>query len=204
MPMRTLRGRRAVSDFARALPIIRRSECHPACRQGEHAKCFTNNPDDPGGATCCGIIQRTYDAYRISRHLPGRPVQEHGWDEHADLYKERFWDRGRCGDLAWPLSLIHFDACVNHGTEPRAPNGAFKVNGGRLLQLAAHVVPVDGIVGPQTLAHVRAAPLAVTCYRYICERFFRYDDLADANPRLIPFQVGGWEQRLKDLYTEVA
>lgn len=182
-----------MSDFERALRLVLRAE-------GGYAA----NPDDPGGETNRGITHRTYDAWRAACGLPAQSVKEITDDEVASIYRTRFWDRGRCGDLPWPLSLIHFDACVNHGTEPKGPTGAEKVNAGRLLQLAAHVEPVDGIVGPQTLAFVRAAPLAVTCYRYLLERFFRYNDLADANPRLVAFQVGGWEQRLKDLYREVA
>lgn len=192
-----------MTDFDRALPYIRHSECAPRCVAGDHAACFTNNPDDPGGATCCGIIQRTYDAYRRGKGLPLQLVQKHSWEEHAELYRTLFWDKARCGELRWPLSLIHFDAAVNHGTEPfgmKDGKRVEKVNAGRLLQRAARITPADGVLGPASLAAIAAADPTILSYRYLLERLFRYDDLADQNPRLVQFQVGGWEQRIEDLY----
>lgn len=193
-----------MSDFARALPHIRHSECHPKCVAGDHAACFTDLAADPGGATCCGIIQRTYDAHRKDHGLVLQPVQLHSWEEHAAIYRERFWDRAECEALVWPLSLVHFDAAVNHGTEPVGPKGEIKVNAGRLLQMAARIVPLDGVIGPQSLAAIGREDPEILAYRYLLQRLFRYDDLADHNKALIQFEVGGWEDRIEHLYGVVS
>lgn len=189
-----------MTDFDRALPHIRHSECHPRCVKGDHAACFTDLPADPGGATCCGIIQRTYDGFRTGRGQSTQPVQLHSWEEHATIYRERYWERAECGSLAWPLSLVHFDAAVNHGTEPVGPKGEVKVNAGRLLQMAAGITPLDGVIGPQSLAAIGRQDPVVLSFRYLLQRFFRYDDLADHNKALVQFEVGGWEDRLEYLY----
>lgn len=197
-----------MSDFELAFPIIRKYECAPQCIVGNHQACFTDDPQDPGGATCCGIIQRTYDAYRDSKGLPHQPIQNHSSEERSEIYKIRFWDKAKCEEMPWPLNLIHFDAAVNHGTEPKDSKGNIKISCGRLLQLAFKVDPVDGIIGGQTLWAVTRAKhgglgIKGYCYRYLIERFLRYDDLAKQNPNLIKFDIGAWQGRLKDLYSYV-
>lgn len=190
--------------FQDALKLLRREECAPDCVAGDHAACFTNDPDDPGGATCCGIVQQTYDGYRLAKGLSRRSVKEHDWAEHEEIYFQRFWIRGNCGALKWPLSLIHFDACVNHGTEAKGTDGTRKINAGKLLQKAL-LLPVperDGIVGPETIRLVALMPIRELCCRYLLERLFRYDELVDSNPRLAKYLSGGWESRLEHLYQE--
>lgn len=189
-----------MTDFDKALVIILKHECAPACRAGNRAACFVNDPDDPGGATQCGIIQRTYDAYRDSKGLPHQTVANMSDPERAQIYERRFWEKASCGKMNWPLNLVHFDTAVNHGTESKDAKGNPKISCGRLLQMAAKVHNVDGDVGPNTLAVLATWRIEELCYRYLLERFFRYDDLADQNPRLLKFQTGAWEERLKDLY----
>ena len=36
---------------------------------------YSNNPNDPGGATMKGVIQKTYDDYRKSKGLPLQGVK---------------------------------------------------------------------------------------------------------------------------------
>src|SRR6266478_3126158 len=106
-----------MSDFDRAFLVILKHECAPKCLAGDRSACFVNDPADPGGATQCGVIQRTYDAYRDSKSLPRMSVRFMQDNERADIYRSRFWDKASCEQLPWPLNLIHFDAAVNHGTE---------------------------------------------------------------------------------------
>jgi len=181
-------------DFERALPIILHFEGGKV-----------DSLDDPGGRTAYGIIQRTYDGWRVSKGLRTRDVWLIELSEYSAIYLERFWKRGSCSALAWPLSLLHFDACVNHGTEPKSAEGKTKVNAGRLLQRALQLPKeeIDGIVGPKTIQLTTLVPLRELCCRYLLERFFRYDELVDANPRLARFYTGGWEARLEHLYVEI-
>ncbi len=123
-----------MSGFLQALPVILRFE-------GGYA----NDPDDPGGATMKGITQKTYDAWRKSKGLPNKAVRGISDAEVETVYHERYWVAGKCDALPWPVSLVHCDACVNHG--PR--------NAAKLLQRAAGVAD-DGVIGPMTLAAVEA------------------------------------------------
>lgn len=78
-----------------------------------------DQPDDPGGATCYGITQATYNAWQRSRGLPERAVTEITRDEVETIYWELYWvpaeapkwvERGHPG-----IALYLFDAAVNHG-----------------------------------------------------------------------------------------
>lgn len=164
-----------------------------------------DNPNDPGGRTAYGIIQRTYDGWRVAKGLAPQDVWTITQGEVEDIYCHRFWERGKANMMPWPLSLLHFDACVNHGTEAKDPTGRRKVNAGKLLQQALRMTSdeQDGIVGAATLRVISFISLKELCLRYLCVRFFRYDALVDANPRLLKFFTGGWEDRLEKLYAEI-
>lgn len=99
-----------------------------------------DDPDDRGGRTAFGVTQTIYDRYRRNRSLPARDVWEIDDSEVSDIY-EGIWEARKCDQLPWPLSLAHFDACVNHGP----------VNAVRMLQwtVGAHD---DGVHGPKTQA----------------------------------------------------
>jgi len=180
-----------MTDFERSLPII---------LEFEGGK--VDDPTDPGGRTAFGITQRTYDGWRSSAGWPIHDVYTIEQTEVAEIYLKRFWERGRCGTLIWPLSLLHFDACMNHGTEPKKADGTLKINAARLLQRALLLDgrEIDGVLGPQTVMLTTLTPIKELCDRYLLERFFRYDELVDANPRLAKFYSGGWELRLEKLY----
>lgn len=181
-------------DFERALPIILRFEGGKV-----------DDAEDPGGRTAYGVTQRTYDGWLASQDALTRDVWLITQAEVAAIYNERFWLRARCDALLWPLSLVHFDAAVNHGTEPKGADGRVKINAGRLLQRALLMTSdeQDGVVGTQTLALIPLTPIKELCDRYLLERFFRYDKLVDQNPRLAKYNTSGWEDRLEQLYRVV-
>jgi lysozyme family protein len=106
---------------------------------------FVDHPHDPGGATNLGITQRTLSSAR------GAPASRDDVRllteaEAERIYRRFFWDAVRGDDLPAGLDTAVFDAAVHSG-----PGRAV-----RLLQ-AALGVPVDGIVGPVTLAAAAAA-----------------------------------------------
>jgi len=161
-------------SFQKALPVILKAEGG-----------YVNDPADRGGATNKGITQKTYDAWRASMRQAVRPVKEITDAEVALIYEKRYWLEGRCEALVWPVSLIHFDACVNHG-----PGRA-----SRMLQEAAGV-QVDGKVGPKTLAAANANPLAVG-KAYIEERaaFYKLLAMSASQAKFLK----GWLKRLEHL-----
>lgn len=76
---------------------------------------YSNHPDDPGGPTMRGIIQREYDAWRRTRGLPTRPVQQIEERELRTIYKAGYWDAMACDTLPPGMDLAVFDAAVNSG-----------------------------------------------------------------------------------------
>lgn len=76
---------------------------------------YSNNPDDPGGPTMRGIIQREYDAWRKKQGKRPRPVRQVEEDELREIYRSEYWDAMGCGDLGIGLDLCVFDAAVNSG-----------------------------------------------------------------------------------------
>jgi lysozyme family protein len=105
-----------------------------------HEGGFSNDPQDPGGATNLGITRTTLAAWR-GRAVTEAEVLALSRDEAMAIYRARYWDVMRCGDLPAGLDLMVFDFGVNAGP------GA----GARMLQRAVGAPP-DGAVGPVTLA----------------------------------------------------
>lgn len=101
---------------------------------------YVNDPDDPGGATKCGVIQSTYDAYRRSKKLPAQDVRYITQEEIEDVFYELYWRAGHCDQLPYPLNVVMFDTFIQYGVK-----GGIKV-----LQRTLHVNQ-DGVLGPITL-----------------------------------------------------
>jgi lysozyme family protein len=78
---------------------------------------YSNHPDDPGGATMRGIIQREYDAWRKKHGKQPRPVRQIEQDELREIYRSEYWDAMNCSSLNPGLDLCVFDAAVNSGVQ---------------------------------------------------------------------------------------
>jgi lysozyme family protein len=61
-------------------------------------------------------------------------------------YEEKYWNASKADQLQEPVSLLHFDAAVNHGVGRAV----------KFLQQALQVT-VDGDIGPKTLAAAKSA-----------------------------------------------
>jgi lysozyme family protein len=80
-----------------------------------------------------------------------------------EIYRQRYWQAMRCGELPPSLAVQVFDAAVNQG-----------VAGATLcLQLAAGVVP-DGLLGPRTMAAAMRLGGQLGCVGFAAERIKRY------------------------------
>ena len=66
---------------------------------------FSNDADDPGGATMFGIASASHPDIVF-------PIT---WEQAKDIYLLEYWVRGGCDVLAYPLDVLHFDCCVNMG-----------------------------------------------------------------------------------------
>lgn len=111
---------------------------------------WSNHPQDPGGATMKGILQRVYDPWREKNGLPRRSVRLIEDHELEAIYRENYWNLVRGSDLPPGLDLAVFDFGVNSGPSRSA----------RYLQTVLKVDKVDGVIGPVTLkAAADADPL---------------------------------------------
>src|SRR5882672_10347046 len=107
-----------------------------------------DDPDDPGGRTSRGIIQREYNAYRQHKGLPVRDVWSASMDEVSDIYRMSYW-LPYCPDMPSGIDLAYFDMAVNAG-----PHEA------TLLLQRALGVNADGHIGIVTLAALKQASIA--------------------------------------------
>jgi lysozyme family protein len=156
---------------------------------------FSNHVADTGGATMRGIIQRVYDRDRDGRGLARRSVRLIEEGEVRAIYLQDYWLKGKCDRMPWPVSLSHFDACVNTGI----------TQAGKLLQRAIGAKD-DGIVGPMTLQQLDAVceadgSIAVALHVADMRRGF-YSRLVESKPDQRVF-LRGWFNRVQKLEAEI-
>jgi lysozyme family protein len=104
-----------------------------------------DDPDDPGGRTSRGIIQREYNAYRQLLSLPMQDVWKASDNEVADIYHKSYW-LPYCPQMPSGVDLVYFDEAVNAG-----PHEA------TLLLQRALGVNADGHIGIVTMAALNRA-----------------------------------------------
>lgn len=124
-----------------------------------------DDPHDHGGRTSRGIIQREYWADQDRRGVPHSDVWRATDAEIQNIYHQYYWNPW-CNQLPDGIDLIFFDFGVNSG----------RVQATRTLQRALGNLPVDGVMGPRTLAAVEAYPditELVSKFSMWRERFYR-------------------------------
>lgn len=67
---------------------------------------YTNDPDDPGGATKYGIDKRSHPTVDIRGLTEGAA---------KEIYWREYWLKNECQKKPFPLGEVFFDACVNVG-----------------------------------------------------------------------------------------
>lgn len=144
----------------------------------KHEGGFSDHPADRGGKTHYGITEA------VAREVGYRgDMRELPLDLAKRIYKDRYWDAVRADELPEAVRYAVFDAAVNSG-----PRQAI-----RWLQRAVGVRD-DGIIGPQTLAAVRAANPERLLRRFLSQRLRFMTNL----PNWGSFSRG-WARRIADL-----
>lgn len=169
---------RPSAAYAKALPFVLRMEGG-----------FANHPNDPGGRTMRGVTQRVYTAWRAARGLGPADVRDITDEELHAIYLRNYWQEARCDLVAEShprVALCLFDAAVNTGVRVA----------GRHLQDAIGAAPVDGWIGPLTIAVLRRTPEAEALSRLLDRRARFYKSLAAQRPTLAVF-LEGWLARLR-------
>jgi len=105
----------------------------------QHEGGYVNHPKDPGGETNLGVTKRVYEEFGGTKDM-----KDLTHEDVAPIYKKGYWDKCKCDDLPSGLDLCVFDFAVNAG-----PGRAAKY-----LQSCVGALPIDGGIGPMTLAKV--------------------------------------------------
>jgi lysozyme family protein len=110
---------------------------------------FTANASDPGNWTGggCGVGQCKGTKYGISAaSYPTLDIAGLSLADARAIYQRDYWDRIKADELPPSLALLAFDAAVNSG-----PSRAVH------WMQAALGVKADGVIGPETMAAVKAS-----------------------------------------------
>jgi len=144
----------------------------------KHEGGFSDHAADPGGKTRYGITEA------VAREAGYRgDMRELPLDLAKRIYKDRYWDAVRADELPEAVRYAVFDAAVNSG--PRQA----------ILWLQRAVgVKDDGVIGPQTLAAVRAADPERLLRQMLAQRLRFMTNL----PNWGSFSRG-WARRIADL-----
>lgn len=170
---------------------------------------YVNDPDDPGGATNFGVTIHTMRRLGLDLDRDGSitpaDVRQLTREQATAIFMEHYFHRPLIAELPRPLQATVFDMYVNAG------GNAVKILQRMLVELG-YSVSVDGALGPQSLAAVRAAFRAspdhlVDAYG-IARRnyYFRLADRRVASrkyARTRAGQKGGWIKRAEEFIAPV-
>lgn len=154
---------------------------------------YANNPKDPGGATMCGITQRTLDSLQ-GKALPAvlpKNVKDLTEDQVYVIYRAVDWALIHGDELPKTLAPLMLNASVNMG-EPTAV----------LLLQECLGVPRDATMGPKTLAALTTWHSPYLPEQTIAEEFAAHaaKHYADLDAKEGEFELG-WFRRLFRVYT---
>jgi lysozyme family protein len=106
---------------------------------------WSDNPSDPGGCTMSGITLRSFQNWKKNASLTCADLARIESDTVSSFYENEFWLALAGGRLPVGVDLMVFDEAVNTGVPTS------------VMILQAQVgTPVDGRVGPHTLAAIAA------------------------------------------------
>lgn len=112
---------------------------------------YSDHPADPGGPTNMGITLKTLEDWR-GKKLSTTDVRQLTQSEAAEIYRLRYFDKTRCGQMPAPVALHVFNTAVMSGP----------IRAGEIIQRALNSldmpVEIDGLIGPKTLEAILAAP----------------------------------------------
>ncbi len=132
---------------------------------------FSDDPHDPGGATCHGITLATYRDWADNPRLDVSDIRDIAAATVREIYHGRYWLPVSAESLPRGVDLMVFDHGVNAGPGRSA----------RLLQevLGFSGAAVDGAIGPKTLAAAAAADPATVIARLAASQAAYYRSLDD-------------------------
>ena len=164
----------------------------------QHEGGWSNEPEDPGGQTMCGITIETYRAYYKNPNLTGKDLIGITREEADTILLNVYFLRPKLNLLSGRVAPQVFDISVNSG-----PMQAVKI-----LQRAcndlkprtARALSTDGLMGPKTAERANSTPYGLLNDRIVERRLAFYEDLIEKNPELKVFR-NGWRRRAESYRT---
>ncbi len=171
--------------FLRALNFVREWEGGLSTDQ-------TDRANRGGKKTMFGITQKTFNAWRKKLGTKREPVEKISSEEADEIYLNEYWKLGGCETMSADLSMVHMDACVNHGKKFAA----------KLLQRALNTLPgndlvVDGKIGDKTRGAILRTDERQLLAAYIGVREHYYRE--ESRPDTRSVNLGGWLNRMAAL-----
>lgn len=111
----------------------------------EHEGGYVNHPQDPGGMTNLGVTKRVWEAW-VGKTVSEADMRALTPAMVAPMYRKQYWDAVKGDELPPGLDYLMFDFAVNAGASRAI----------RTMQRAVGATP-DGVIGPRTMAAVKAA-----------------------------------------------
>lgn len=111
----------------------------------EHEGGYVNHPQDPGGMTNLGVTKRVWEAW-VGKTVSEADMRALTPAMVAPMYRKQYWDAVKGDELPPGLDYLMFDFAVNAGASRAI----------RTMQRAIGATP-DGVIGPRTMAAVKAA-----------------------------------------------
>lgn len=140
----------------------------------------SNRASDRGGLTKWGISKRAHPEVDVINLDRASAVA---------IYRAKYWDATRAGDLPVGLAKLVFDGAVNHG----AASSIFMLQNA-YNNMGPNTLKLDGVIGDKTITAIAAldpAQVLDLITKYVAERMKRYggDATWSANGH-------GWSNRL--------
>lgn len=142
---------------------------------------YVNISADKGGETKYGIAQNSN---------PETKVRDLNLATAMDVYYYKYYLKSASDKLPFPLNIIHFDGCVNHGVGRAC----------KFLQTAAgmNLNQIDGQIGPGTLAKINSCDMKEIILSLSKIRAKFYNDIVVKNPSQGIF-LKGWMRRINEV-----
>lgn len=172
-----------MADYIQLIPLIQKWEGG-----------WSDDPDDPGGATMKGITLRTYRNYCKAMGLPEptkedlRNISSEHWNE---IFKSMFWNK-------WKADEIKSQSVANFLVDWYWNSGVWGV---KIPQRVLGITD-DGIAGPATLHAINTHDPRALFDKLQARRLEYVESLVRNKPVLGKF-LKGWKNRINDFqYSE--
>ena len=138
---------------------------------------YSDNPTDPGGATCWGVTERTARANGYAGAMIDMTQEQ-----AKAIYLRCYWGPVGCDAVPDVLKFDLFDMAVNQGVRTAI----------EAMQYAAGSV-ADGVLGPLTLQKLQSMDPGRLLFRFDAARLVNYAELP--TPQWDEFGRG-WARRV--------